>query len=46
MLLFVETGGIPYMTTGTAQGALSALVSEQIDLMLLDLGLPDFDGMG
>ncbi|MEA4872874.1 MAG: response regulator transcription factor [Synergistaceae bacterium] len=37
--------GFLYMTTGTAQGALSALVSEQIDLMLLDLGLPDFDGM-
>ena len=34
-----------YMTAGTAQGALSILVSEQIDLMLLDLGLPDFDGM-
>ena len=37
--------GFPYTTTGTAQGALSTLVSEQIDLMLLDLGLPDFDGM-
>jgi two-component system KDP operon response regulator KdpE len=37
--------GFPYMATGTAQGALSILVSEQIDLMLLDLGLPDFDGM-
>jgi len=37
--------GFPYMTTGTAQGALSLLVSEKIDLMLLDLGLPDFDGM-
>lgn len=34
-----------YMAAGTAQGALGALVSEQIDLMLLDLGLPDFDGM-
>lgn len=34
-----------YLTTGTAQGALSLLVSEPIDLMLLDLGLPDFDGM-
>ncbi len=37
--------GFSYTTTGTAQGALSTLVSEQIDLMLLDLGLPDFDGM-
>lgn len=32
-------------TAGTAQQALSLLVSEQIDMMLLDLGLPDFDGM-
>jgi Response regulators consisting of a CheY-like receiver domain and a winged-helix DNA-binding domain len=37
--------GFPYTTAATAQGALSTLVSEQIDLLLLDLGLPDFDGM-
>ena len=37
--------GFNYITTGTAQGALTILVTEQIDLMLLDLGLPDFDGM-
>ena len=37
--------GFSYITSGTAQGALSALVTEQVDLMLLDLGLPDFDGM-
>lgn len=37
--------GFSYLTAGTAQGALSTLVTEQIDLMLLDLGLPDFDGM-
>lgn len=37
--------GFDYTTAVTAQGALSTLVSEQIDLMLLDLGLPDFDGM-
>lgn len=30
---------------GTAQEALETLVLEQIDLMLLDLGLPDFDGV-
>lgn len=41
----LKQAGFPYTTTGTAQGALSTLVSEQIDLMLLDLGLPDFDGM-
>ncbi|MDD3252902.1 MAG: response regulator transcription factor [Lachnospiraceae bacterium] len=37
--------GFSYLTASTAQGALSTLVSQQIDLMLLDLGLPDFDGM-
>lgn len=41
----LEQEGFPYTTAGTAQGALSTLVSQQIDLMLLDLGLPDFDGM-
>lgn len=37
--------GFPCITAGTAQGALSSLVSQHIDLILLDLGLPDFDGM-
>ncbi len=37
--------GFSYVTAGTAQGALTELVSGSIDLMLLDLGLPDFDGM-
>lgn len=37
--------GFSYTTAGTAQNALSQLVSGQVDLMLLDLGLPDFDGM-
>lgn len=37
--------GFRYLSAGSAQGALSLLVSEQIDLMLLDLGLPDYDGM-
>jgi len=37
--------GFSYITAGTAQSALSTLVTEQVDLMLLDLGLPDFDGM-
>ena len=37
--------GFSYLTAGTAQGALTELVSGSIDLMLLDLGLPDFDGM-
>ena len=37
--------GFAYVTAGTAQGALQELVLSNIDLMLLDLGLPDFDGM-
>ena len=37
--------GFRCLTAGTAQNAMSQLVSGQIDLMLLDLGLPDFDGM-
>ena len=37
--------GFPFLTAGTAQGALSAMVSQHIDLILLDLGLPDMDGM-
>lgn len=41
----VKQEGFGYQMAGTAQGALSLLVSEKIDLMLLDLGLPDFDGM-
>lgn len=37
--------GFSVITSDTAQGALSLLVSNPVDLMLLDLGLPDFDGM-
>lgn len=37
--------GFAYETSGTAQQAMEILVSSKIDLMLLDLGLPDFDGM-
>ncbi|MDF2537270.1 MAG: kdpE 2 [Herbinix sp.] len=41
----LQTEGYQLTTSNTGHGALSALVSEQIDLMLLDLGLPDFDGI-
>ena len=41
----LKQDGFSCITSGTAQGALSAVVSQHIDLMLLDLGLPDFDGM-
>lgn len=37
--------GFQYAAADTGQEALSKLVSEQFDIMLLDLGLPDFDGM-
>lgn len=32
------------LTANSAQNAMSAIVSQKIDLVLLDLGLPDFDG--
>ncbi len=41
----VKQEGFPHITVGTAQGAMSTLVSQRIDVMILDLGLPDFDGM-
>lgn len=37
--------GYRHIATSTGEGALSLLVSEPIDVMLLDLGLPDIDGM-
>ena len=41
----LKSEGFACLTASTAQGALSSAVTEQLDLMLLDLGLPDFDGM-
>ena len=41
----VKQEGFGYQVAGTAQTALSILVTNKIDLILLDLGLPDFDGM-
>lgn len=41
----LKQAGFKYLTAHTAQSALENLVSQQIDIMLLDLGLPDFDGM-
>lgn len=37
--------GFDFHVAGNAQTAMSILVSQKIDLLLLDLGLPDFDGM-
>lgn len=41
----LDREGFKHIASNTAQDALSILVSEPVDLMLLDLGLPDFDGM-
>lgn len=41
----IKQEGFGCHTAGTAQTAMEILVSRKIDLMILDLGLPDFDGM-
>ena len=41
----LKNEGLLYISTGTGKEALCTLVSEPIDIMLLDLGLPDIDGM-
>ncbi|MEA5026998.1 MAG: response regulator transcription factor [Erysipelotrichaceae bacterium] len=41
----LQTEGYRYLSANNAQTAMNMLVSESIDLMLLDLGLPDFDGL-
>lgn len=41
----LEQEGFLHVTASTGQTALSLLVSESIDILLLDLGLPDLDGM-
>ena len=41
----VKQEGFPFLTAGTAENALSLLVSNKLDLILLDMGLPDLDGM-
>ena len=41
----LEQEGFSYQTASTAKNALSILVGGKIDLMLLDLGLPDYDGI-
>lgn len=41
----LEQAGFTCHHSGTGQGALSLLLSEPIDILLLDLGLPDMDGM-
>ena len=41
----VKSEGFPFSSAGCARDALNQLISGSIDLVLLDLGLPDFDGM-
>lgn len=41
----LKQAGFTYFIARTAQIAMSILVSQKIDLMILDMGLPDFDGM-
>lgn len=41
----LKNEGFLYIAAGTGKGALNRLVSEPVDMMLLDLGLPDIDGM-
>ena len=41
----LEAEGFAHQTAVNAESAVSLLLSEPFDLVLLDLGLPDFDGM-
>jgi len=41
----LKNEGFSYIAAENAKKALSKVVSESVDIMLLDLGLPDLDGM-
>ncbi|MDF2843941.1 MAG: DNA-binding response regulator, partial [Herbinix sp.] len=41
----LETQGYQYHTSETGEGSILEAVSKQPDIMLLDLGLPDMDGV-
>lgn len=41
----MQSEGYHSMTANNGRSALSLLISEKVDLMLLDLGLPDMDGL-
>ncbi|MCL1848414.1 MAG: response regulator transcription factor [Clostridiales bacterium] len=41
----LKNEGFSYITANNGQNAISKLISERIDVMLLDLGLPDIDGI-
>lgn len=42
---YLEREGFAVMTTGTGAEALRLLETSQLDLVILDLGLPDIDGL-
>jgi two-component system KDP operon response regulator KdpE len=41
----LETQGYKYHTASTGEGSILEAVSNQMDIMILDLGLPDMDGV-
>lgn len=41
----IKKEGYKLFSTANAQNALNIIVTEKIDLIILDLGLPDFDGI-
>lgn len=41
----MKTWGLDYTTAANGAEAMAKLLSERVDLILLDLGLPDMDGM-
>lgn len=45
IIFSLDIEGFASLSTGTAHGALELLDTHPIDVVLLDLGLPDFDGM-
>ncbi|MDD7363451.1 MAG: response regulator transcription factor [Peptoniphilus sp.] len=45
IVYILEAEGFQCLSADDAQTAMMFLVSENVDLLLLDLGLPDFDGM-
>ena len=40
----LKNEGYPYTSTDCAQDAINIIITEKVDIVLLDLGLPDFDG--
>lgn len=45
IVFILEEEGFKVVSADTAQKAMSILVTDDIDILLLDMGLPDYDGM-